>query len=259
MTKCSPIVLVLALSLLVLPAAGYADDRDGRGGDDRDRGERSDARGSRGGALDGAHGVLRFADAALYELSENACLLDKNGQCTLDPSQAVARKATSPLQGIAKLGTVLCPSAVRDTNPGTDSCTVTVSGSDNVSLVDGQGTVSGTFAVVIQLDNPVDSPELPVMSGSFAGTIDFSPIFSGTPLGFATGTLTVKSSPLALELADTTVSFSGVFRNPFAISVQGRPRRGEDAFYLVDGEPVPVKQDERAAGWPTVRFEITFK
>src|SRR5207244_1181948 len=80
-----------------------------------------------------------------------------------------------------------------------------------------------------------------------------------TPLGFATGTLTVKSSPLALELADTTVSFSGVFRNPFAISVQGRPRRGEDAFYLVDGEPVPVKQDERAVGWPTVRFEITFK
>jgi len=68
----------------------------------------------------------------------------------------------------------------------------------------------------------------------------------------------VKSSPLALELADTTVSFSGVFRNPFAISLQGRPRRGEDAFYLVDGEPVPVKQDERAAGWPTVRFEITF-
>ena len=259
MTKCSPIVLVLALSLLVLPAAGYADDRDGRGGDDRDRGERSDAPGSRGGALDGAHGVLRFADAALYELSENACLVDKNGQCTPDPSQAVARAAMSPLQGIAKVGTVLCPPAVLVTNPGADSCTVTVSGSDSVSLADGQGTLSGMFAVVIQLDNPVDSPELPVMSGTFTGAIDFSPVFAGIPLGSATGTLTVTSSPLAPELTDTTVSFSGVFRNPFATTVQRRPRRGEDAFYLVDGEPVLVKQDERAAGWPTVRFEITFK
>ena len=31
------------------------------------------------------------------------------------------------------------------------------------------------------------------------------------------------------------------------------------AFYLLDtGRVARVRQDERAAGWPTVRFEVTF-
>ena len=129
-------------------------------------------------------------------------------------------------------------------------------GHQTIGALDGQDALR--LAMVDHPDVVVLDLELPVMSGTFTGAIDFSPVFAGIPLGSATGTLTVTSSPLAPELTDTTVSFSGVFRNPFAISVQGRPRRGEDAFYLVDGEPVPVKQDERAAGWPTVRFEITF-
>ena len=264
MTKREPIVLALALSLLVLPAAGHADEPDGRGRDDRDRGERSDARGSRGGTLDGAHSVLRFADAALYELSENAVLsTDEDGKFPVfDPRDAAFRVATSPLQGIARLGTILCPAPPFVTSLKADSCTVTAFGQNSVSLANGLGPLTGQFEIVIQLDNPVDSPELPVVQGTFQGVIDSSPAFSGVPLGFVEGSLTVTVSPLDSSLVGRTVRFSGVFRQPFAMSEKGehkKPRRSDDAFYLVDGEPVLVKQDERAAGWPTVRFEITFK
>ena len=48
MTKRVPIVMALALSLLGLPARGYADERDGRDRDDRSREERSDARSLKG-------------------------------------------------------------------------------------------------------------------------------------------------------------------------------------------------------------------
>ena len=211
---------------------------------------------------DRAHGAPKKADLVLYELSENACLVDASGQCVFDASQAVARVAVSSLQGIAKLGTMLCPSSVFVTDLKTDACTVTATGNDTVSLVDtGSGALNGTFSVVIQLDNPVDSPELPVLTGTFDGTIDFTPTFLGIPLGFATATLTVTESPLDPTLVGLSLPFTGVFRQPFAMGPRGqrrKPHRGEEAFYLVDGEPVPVRQDERAVGWPTVRFEITF-
>lgn len=213
-------------------------------------------------ADDGAKNVLRTADAALYELSENACIVDSAGSCVFSMAQAVARVATSALQGISKVGTILCPAEALVTNPKTNSCTVTATGQDYVSFLNGLGWVNGSFDVVVQLDNPVDSPELPVLVGTFEGTINFTPAFSGIPLGYVTGTLTVTQSPLNPTLVGLAVPFTGVFRQPFAISEKGDKKeagRGEDAFYLLDnGKTQRVKQDERAAGWPTVRFEITF-
>ncbi len=189
-------------------------------------------------------------------------MVDAGNNCVFSLSQAVARAATSALQGIAKLGTVLCPAEAFVTNRRPKACTVTASGSDYVSFVNGLGTVSGTFAVVIQLDNPTDSPELPVLTGTFSGSIDFTPAFSGIPLGFVNASLTVTSSPLIQSLVGATVPFKGVFRQPFALSATGDQKeaeRGEKAYYLLDdGSLDRVRHDERAVGWPTVRFEITF-
>jgi hypothetical protein len=59
------------------------------------------------------------------------------------------------------------------------------------------------------------------------------------------------------------VSFTGVFRRPFAVDVKGkarRPRQFEPAFYLRDnGHAVRVRLDERALGFATVRVEITYE
>jgi hypothetical protein len=205
---------------------------------------------------DGAPKVLaRGVDAALYELSENAFVeFDASGN-------PVARGAKSSLQGIAKLGTVLCPSSLLVTNPTTETCTVTVRGENFVSLATGQGPITGEFAVVIQLDNQIDSPELPVMLGDFEGTINFVPALMGQHFGTARGTLTVKRSFVPGVPIDVTVPFTGVFRQPFALTLTGKkkkPKRGEMAFYNVEGISQLVKQDEKAANWPTVRFEIKF-
>jgi hypothetical protein len=72
----------------------------------------------------------------------------------------------------------------------------------------------------------------------------------------------VTLSPLIPSLVGLTVPFKGVFRQPFALSKTGEQkhaRRSQEAFYLLDnGSLDRVRQDERAVGWPTVRFEITF-
>ena len=206
---------------------------------------------------DGARTVLaRGADAVLYELSENASVeFDGDGN-------PAARRAESSLQGIAKLGTVLCPSLLLVTNPTAVACTVTVRGRNSVSLATGQGPITGEFAIVIQLDNQIDSPELPVVLGAFHGTIDFRPALMGQSFGTAAGTLTVKQSFVPGVPVDVTVPFTGVFRQPFALNLttgkHKKPARGEFAFYNVLGWPELVKQDEKAANWPTVRFEIKF-
>ena len=168
------------------------------------------------------------------------------------------RVATSELQGEANLGTPLCPMAAFITNPKTKTCTVTSTGLDDVSLIDGKGEVNGTYAIVVQGDNPVDSPELVVQTGTFKGKIDFSQVLLGVPIGFLTeGGLTIDQAP------GVNMPFTGTFRQPFAISEKGEqqePRRGEEAFYLLDdGKLDRVRQNERAVGWPTVRFEITFR
>jgi hypothetical protein len=212
--------------------------------------------------------------AFLYELSENAVLTNSAGH-VLAPSSAglidtktgrldfpARRVATAHLQGVASLGSLLCPNAVLITVPKAKDCTVTATATDDVDLVldpaTGQvvptsGTVSGTYAVVVQLDNPVDSPELPVQKGRFRGTITFRPPL---PLGI------VEDGTLTIEGLRQSFPFKATFRQPFANIKNGRHMkagRGQAAFYLLDdGRLERVQQDERAAGWPTVRFEANF-
>jgi len=228
--------------------------------------------------------------AFLYELDEDAVLVNQPGNVLVpDPSgqsptglidsvtgvpgMPFTRNATSQLQGVAAFGSVLCP-VLQEITVGMD-CTIIATGMDRVQLgVDPQsgqlvptsGEVHGTYAVVVQLDNTTDSPELPVQTGIFKGTINFQ---APLPLGFIRGgTLTVDSWP------GVHWSFDAVFRQPFrqtekpgVVTQRGRNVRSaksessarlDEAFYLLDnGQLQEVRPDERAVGWPTVRFEIT--
>jgi hypothetical protein len=142
-------------------------------------------------------------------------------------------------------------------NSGLKQCTVNASGADNLSLATGTGTVSGTFAVVVQGDNSVDAPEFVVMSGTFNGAADLSKAFAGVaPLGYVTsGTGTVDQT-------GTPFQFTGTFRMPFSIDSVGKnhkARRSSAAYYMSDnGQPFPVKKNEKSIGFPTVRLEISF-
>ena len=169
------------------------------------------------------------ADAQLYELTENMKLVG---------GKLVHRKATSELMGTANANTPLCPFPV--------TCTVNATGSDNINLATGLGTFGGTFTVVFQGDNLVDSPEFVVAKGKFHGKMDFSPaILGGVPLGTVVG-------KMVLDGNGGTVPFTGTFRLPFVFP-------GYPALYLLDdGSVVPVAANEHALGYPTVRFEISF-
>ena len=92
------------------------------------------------------------------------------------PDMPVARNATSQLQGVAAFGSVLCP-VPQEITVGS-ACTIIATGMDSVQLgVDPQsgqlvptsGEMHGTYAVVVQLDNTTDSPELPVQTGAVPG------------------------------------------------------------------------------------------
>lgn len=222
--------------------------------------------------------------AFLYEMSEDAVLLnaagnvlvpDPSGQSptglvdskTGAPDMPVVRRATSQLQGVATVGSVLCPVKAAVT-VGSNECTVIATGTDDVRLVpdpqSGQlvpesGAVWGTYAVLVQLDNNTDSPEMPVQTGTFHGVITFQPPL---PLGFVSGgTLTIDGMP------GVSVPFTAVFRQPFkntrggpaALSRSSASSRSGNAYYMLDdGTSQKVRSDERAVGWPTVRFEISF-
>lgn len=223
--------------------------------------------------------------AFLYEMSENAVLLNAaghplvpdptgqsptglidalTGDVTIPAVIPARRVATSELQGVAAFPSPLCPVAALITIPKLKECTVTATGHSDVSLATGMGTFSGTNATVIQLDNSIDSPEWGLQMGSFYGGLSFQP-----PLGFSTDAFlkiggSVDDAKLCHENNGGTncIPFNATFRQPFAMSANGhhvKPRRGQDAFYLRDnGKLQPVRQDERAVGWPTVRFEINF-
>lgn len=200
--------------------------------------------------------------AVLYELSENMGMIKNNdGQ---------HRVAFSSLMGWAAVGTPLCPaSVVTAFNPGATYCTVTAFGIDNIKLSDGKGPFAGQFTIVVSGDNPVDSPELTVGRGHFSGQMDFSPaILYSIPIGSVSGTLYVGGSK---------TPFTGVFRLPFVTvapvagcEVQPTPEQCyTPPLYLLDApSPLPVdytkwkvdyvKDDEKALGYPTVRFEISF-
>jgi|SRR2546425_8200127 len=179
-----------------------------------------------------AQSPVPASGAVLYELTENLSLKAlKGGQ----------RKATSQLMGTALAGTPLCPTAVAQ---GASFCTINATGSDNISLTTGLGNFGGTFTVVVQGDNPVDSPELILGRGHFSGKMDFSPaILGGVPLGTVVGEVALNGS--------RPVSFTGTFRLP--VGTVG------NAFYLgASGSFEPVAANEQALGYPTVKFEISF-
>jgi hypothetical protein len=197
-------------------------------------------------------------DAVLYEVTENMYFYDQVGKL-IPPDLILSGKATpasrvadATLQGWAALGTPLCPSKLLVTNPRAKTCTVTAAGQDNISLATGRGTVSGTYAVVINLDNAADAAEYVVQTGTFVGAMDLSK----RPLGNISGTFTPTGTKLA-------VPFSGTFRLPFNLDRQGKrqdPKRGQRAYYLSDDgrTPIAVQSSELSLGVPLVRLELNF-
>jgi hypothetical protein len=190
-------------------------------------------------------------DAVLYEVTENMYLVDGAGK-PVGPEQAVARKAEASLAGWARIGTPLCPYEQMVTNLGRGTCAVTAEGLDYISLLTGQGTVDGTFAVVVQDDNLADGPEYVVMNGTFSGQMDLSI----RPLGKVSG-------KFVSNLTGEAVPFCGTFRLPFSLNLWGKrenPRRGQPAYYMAnDGRSVfPAVGGEKSLGMPTVRLELTF-
>ena len=241
MTKRVLIAAGLTLSLLVVPAAGYADWP-----------ESSESR-------DSATGT----GATLYEVSERV---------TFDPdptnSGVILRNATSPLLGFAELGTPLCPTMLQASFPQMKRCSVIALGSDNVSTVTGRGPVVGAFDIVINApgNSTVHVPDLPVISGTFRGEIDLSlAVLHHVPLGSITGTFTIPTLDQRGQLTLAEVPFSGTFRLPFGIDDLGRVVKHDDdethgAFYLADDMRtlIRIRSKERSIGFPTVRLELRF-
>ena len=196
-------------------------------------------------------------DAVLYEVTEDMYLRDASGNFVSSPVAGGFRTAVAQLTGWAAVGTPLCPTWVKAINPALKQCTVNASGSDYLSLATGQGTLGGTFAVVVQGDNTTDAPEFVVMTGKFSGTADLSKAFSGVaPLGYITsGTGTVDQTGASFQ-------FTATFRMPFSLDTTGkshRARRSVGSYYMGDdGKPFPVKKNEKSIGFPTVRLELNF-
>ena len=210
---------------------------------------------------------LGTTGVTLYEVSERV---------TFDPDAnsagVIRRNATSPLQGFAALGAPLCPSELLVSVPRIESCTVIATGTDSVSTVTSTGPVDGTFDVVINApgNSSVRVPDLPVISGTFSGTVDLSlAVLHHVPLGAIRGTFTItrmadpSSGHLVALPAPVVLPFNGTFRMPFAVNLHGRSvrsNRRSAAFYLADdGQTlIPVQLTERSVGFPTVRLEVSF-
>ena len=233
---------LLMASLSSLPAVGLAGDRD-----------KVDALGGTG--------------VTLYEISERVTF-------DPDPSSAgvIRRNATSPLQGFAEVGTPLCPSSLLISVPRLASCTVIAIGTDSVSTVTGAGPVNGTFDVVVNApgNSSVHVPDLPVVSGTFSGTVDLSlAVLHRVPLGSIVGSFTITqvadpATGVLIPLPQPAVlPFKGTFRMPFATDTHGRLTRSDRtraAFYLADDlrSLILVRPTELSVGFPTVRLEVSF-
>jgi hypothetical protein len=234
---------LLGVSLSSLPAVGLA-------------GDRADKVDSLGGT-----GVT------LYEISERVTF-------DPDPSSAglIRRNATSPLQGFAEVGTPLCPSSLLISVPRLSSCTVIAIGTDSVSTITGAGSVNGTFDVVVNApgNSSVHVPDLPVVSGTFSGSVDLSlAVLHRVPLGSIVGSFTITqiadpATGVLVPLPQPAVlAFKGTFRMPFATDTHGRLTRSDRtraAFYLGDDlrSLIPVRPTELSVGFPTVRLEVSF-
>jgi len=220
--------------------------------------------------------LLSLAGAS-YAADTGVTLYEVSERVTFDPDPSAAgvirRNATSPLQGFAALGTPLCPSTLLVSVPRIESCTVIATGTDSVSTVIGTGPVSGTFDVVVNApgNSSVHVPDLPVISGTFTGSVDLSlAVLHRIPLGSITGTFTVTAQiadpatgMLTALSRPVVLPFSGTFRMPFKLDAHGRWRRSDrsnTAFYLADDlyTMIPVRSFERSTGFPVVRLELNF-
>lgn len=193
-------------------------------------------------------------DAVLYELNEQAQFTENNH-----------RVATSGLEGKARRGTPLCPEGLMAyaevlfavlgiTVKDASRCTVVAFGQSDLDLATFGGTIGGEFYVVVNSDatNLADAPELVIMAGAFAGTIQvFDPdgvIIDILPGSTFSPTAILPGFPGGLP---SPATFTGKFRLPFKVH--------HIAVYKKDsGRPVPVRADERALGDATVRVEIDF-
>lgn len=197
-------------------------------------------------------------NAVLYEVTENMYFYDAEGKL-ISPDLILsgqvapaARVADATLQGWAAVGNPLCPSQMLVTNPLMKWCSVTAAGQDNISLATGKGTVSGTYAVVINLDNLVDAPEYVVQTGTFTGEMDLSIRPRGTIVGMFTPTGSTVSVP-----------FTGKFRLPYRLDALGKrldPKPGYKAYYLSDDgvTNMPLYSFETSLSYPLVRLELNF-
>jgi hypothetical protein len=231
-----------------------------------------------------AHDGKKKVDATLYEVTENMSLDDL--------AMPTLRTATAALQGTAKLGSPLCPVELvhlladlglltRADKP----CSITAVGNDAIETATGSGSVDGTFAVVINLDNTTDAPEFVAMTGTFKGLMQVVIDTSAKPpktlplINLNDGTFT-PNDVLGFPVVDPKgqgndirqlgldpakfgpAPFTGVFRLPFTVDKRGWRHRAfsnRDAFYLGDhGQLIRVQPDERSLGFPTVRVEIDF-
>lgn len=189
-------------------------------------------------------GVTAAQQLTMYELTEQV-KYDGNGQ----PVLSVMR--TAALQGTSPAGTPVCPTAL-----GMSVCTLTATATASGDPRTGSLSVMGAYAVVAQEAGSVDSPEVVVQEGTFEGTVDLTPVFSGAPFLLIGGTFTPNGST-------TPSNFTGKFRIPFSIGPAGTrvgPKPGQSTFYLKDsGQLQSLKIDELSLGYATVRLEVTFQ
>lgn len=188
-------------------------------------------------------GVTAAQQLTMYELTEQV-KLDTSGY----PVLSVLR--TAALQGTSNAGSPVCPTAL-----GMTVCTLTATATASGDPRTGSLSVTGAYAVVAQEPGSVDSPEVVVQDGTFDGTVDLTPVFSGAPFLGISGTFTPNGG--------ATSNFTGKFRIPFSLGAGGArvgPRPGQSAFYLKDsGQLQSLKIDELSLGYATVRLEVTFQ
>lgn len=213
------------------------------------------------------------ADAVLYEVWEDV-FLPPTPVLTNSVLTGLDLKRVAAISGSAKIETAVC-AVVHWMNPNASTCSLTAVGT-NIIHLDATGTplmvpidTSGTFDIVVQFDNPFDSPELVVTTGSLAGKTFPKPLPPGTPKRLKKEFQALNLIPLFAIIGQFTIdgqhdpiSFTGTFRLPFGFNEHGemvKKHRGEHAFYLSDtGGLIRVKRDEFSIGFPTVRIEFTF-
>lgn len=159
------------------------------------------------------------AAGAQSPVAPNARLYETVESMTLGGSGNVIRKATAALTGWLKAGSPICPTSL-----DVEFCTLNVMAFESVRIDTGKGTVTGDFSVVVPCppfcnagDNPIDAPEITVLSGTLRADIDLGPAYlQGIPIAHLTGSLQgigTNRGPLFRVVFRAT--FTGTFRLPF--------------------------------------------